>query len=436
MSAFRASIDALVPASSPRFWLSLTGMLTGALQVGCPTTSVAPDAQSPVDTSVFADSSEPQDAANGDAGPTYPIDYACTAPCGIHWRELAPFDVPIDHHTTFIIDRADGPYLYVLGGIDPDASGSAPRAYNERISAAKIAEDGTLGPWEHHAFRYGLAFHAQTQYLAVEPPTTTIVMWSGGIIHPSDDPDLSPGASQYTFMAPFPMGSGPGLDDMFPGTGGNVATTEGTLSQPVLHGALHRRLRADGTRGDAFLIGGSAGSTLSNAARRYDDSEAWVNDAPLPGARSHHAAVEHDGHIYILGGFSGTTAAPVGEPSILRSTHDASAHITGWETVGTLEDPPWTAAAFIRENFVYVVGGGVSGGHHGGGEFIDQVRRAPIMADGSIGTFVELNGHLPVARAHVHQTPVHGNFIYSVGGRIPEGSSVRAQNRIFVGTFD
>lgn len=428
----RALMDMATRAG--RFAFPLLGVLGASLQVACPGPAVMPDASA---RDAGADASANDDAPMADAGPTYPIDYACTAPCGIRWRELAPFDRVIDHHTTFIIERTDGAYLYVLGGVEPDPLGETVVSYNDRISAAKIQADGTLGPWEHHDFRYGIAFHGQTQYHPVDTPTSTIVAWSGGLLHPSTDTDLAPAANPYTFAAEFAMGAGPGLDRMFPGMGGDVATTTGDLTEAVLHGTLHRRLRDDGTRGDFFFVGGGAGSALSSATRRYElSTEMWATDTALPGPRSHHALVEIDRHMYVLGGFSGTVLAPVGEPAILRSTHDAEGHVTGWENVGTMDEPPWTTAAFVRDNFIYVVGGGISGGHHGDGEFLDRVRRAPIMADGHIGAFVDLNGHLPVARSHVHQTPVYGNYVYSVGGRVREGSTLHAQNRIFVGTFE
>jgi hypothetical protein len=78
-------------------------------------------------------------------------------------------------------------------------------------------------------------------------------------------------------------------------------------------------------------------------------------------------------------------------------------------------------AAFVRNSFFHIVGGGISGGHHRNGEFLDRVRRAPIEADGHIGTFEDITP-LPLARGHVHQTPIHGNYIYSVGGRIHDAS--------------
>ena len=51
------------------------------------------------------------------------------------------------------------------------------------------------------------------------------------------------------------------------------------------------------------------------------------------------------------------------------------------------------------------------------GQERDTVLRAPLGADGKVGTFGEL-APLPMARAHTHQTPLHAGFFYSAGGSI------------------
>lgn len=372
----------------------------------------------------------PVDAGLVDAGPTYPIEHPCEEPCAIRWRELAPFVQPIDHHTTFVLEREDGAYLYVLGGIETDGGGGV-SSWNARLSAARIQEDGTLGEWEHEPFNYGLAFHAQTHLIQG-------MLWIGGVMNDASTADLTPQGNGLSLIADFPPGAGPGIAGVHIGgtPPGAITRLAHDLPAPVLHGAAVM-LEHDSQR-TAFLIGGSRGTTLTDEVLRYDDDMGWVSAAPLPTERSHHALVTIDERIYIVGGFSGTTLETVGEPAILRSTRDADGNLSGWEEVGTMDDPPATASAFVRDDFVYVIGGSDSGsgggGHHGDGVYVDRIRRAPLTEDGHVGPFEDV-GHLPMARAHVHQTPVSGDYVYSVGGRIMDGSGFVTSDRVFVGTI-
>ena len=409
-----------------------TALLLVMLSMGCgaPTALPDPDSGSLPDAGLEPMTDSGMEPVDG--GPSYPIDHPCDEPCTIAWRELAPFDVPLDHHSTFVLERDDGAYLYVLGGIQPSATSVA--AYNARISAARILEDGTLGPWAHEDFRFGIGFHAQAQYVNLDGHDS--MLWIGGILHDSTDTDLSPSANPYAFGASFPPGIGPGIEGMHVGDAGSVAAFAGRLSAAVLHGTAAVRERPDGSGRDVFLIGGSRDSTVRDALRYDTSTDTWVSDTELPMPRSHHVLVQHDGRLYLIGGFSGTVALPVAEPSIVRSIHAEDGHITGWEEVGTMEDPPWTAGGFVHEGHVYIVGGGASGGHHGGGEFLARVRRAPLGDDGRVGAFEDLSP-IPMARAHVHQAPLYRGRIYSVGGRVMDAlGAVQSSPRVFVGTLE
>jgi hypothetical protein len=389
--------------------------------IGCGESAIAPP-----DAATEIDAGQDGGLVEEDAGPAYPLDHGCAPPCVIHWREMPPLDQVIDHHTTFVLERDDGPYLYVLGGVRADALGTGLVSYSPRLQAARILPDGTLGAWEAEDFGIGIGFHAQAQ--RIDPAGADELVWIGGVlIDPAVDPPR-PAASPYAYVAAFAPGSGSGIAGM--SILEAVRPRRARLSQAVLHGQA-------AWRGDhLFLVGGSHGTTLGTEVLRHDAAaDAWVADAPLPGPRSHHAMVVIGDRLVVLGGFSGSSTSPVGEPSILASTHDAAGHVIGWEEIGTLDEPPWTASAFVRNGFVYLVGGGISGGHHGDGEFLARVRRAPIGADGRVGAWQDVNG-LPIPRSHVHQTPVYGNRIYSVGGRIASGSGLDATDRVFVGTFE
>ena len=63
------------------------------------------------------------------------------------------------------------------------------------------------------------------------------------------------------------------------------------------------------------------------------------------------------------------------------------------------------------------------------------IARAPLAADGTIGTwFADPASALPHARSHVHQMPIRGTFIYSVGGA-PTGFPSTTAFETDIGTF-
>jgi hypothetical protein len=386
----------------------------------------------PADAGVAIVDGSIEGAIDGDID-GFPIDTPCEDPCAIRWRELAPLDQPIDHHSTFILERDDGAYLYVLGGIRADPFSGGVASWSPRLMSAHIEEDGTLGPWHSQDFGMGIAFHAQAQY--VDPDGRDTVLWIGGMWIDGSTTPPAIGTNPYTVFGKWRAGSGPGTESIFLGEDADdLGRTVGELETVVAHGTAALRSIA-GDR-DLFLVGGTDGETASADTRRYDlETDTWVLDAPLPTPRTHHAMVLDDDRLIVLGGFSGTNAAPDPVSTILRSVHDETGAITGWDEIGTLDDPPWTASSFVHDGHLYLVGGGRGGGHHGDSGFLDRVRRAPIEEGGTIGAFTDVS-RLPLARGHVHQTPVHRGYVYSVGGRFDAGGRPDATPRVFVGTFE
>jgi hypothetical protein len=151
----------------------------------------------------------------------------------------------------------------------------------------------------------------------------------------------------------------------------------------------------------------------------------WLDGPSLPVPRSHHAAVVKDGVIWIFGGFT-TGQEPLAD--ILRATRDDAGALAGWEVAGSLELPPWTHAASLYGDGVFLVGGGEGGPGHE--HYVDRVRYA-AWRDGVLGPFGDVVEPLPRARSHVHQTPIHQGHLYSVGGRTMASGSSMA--RVYVG---
>jgi hypothetical protein len=110
----------------------------------------------------------------------------------------------------------------------------------------------------------------------------------------------------------------------------------------------------------------------------------------------------------------------------------ADGTLGAWMVAGRLEDPPSTHAALVREGWLYVLGGIEGGGRVEHSHHVDRVRRARLMADGTVGPFADVYAPIPAAVGHVHQAPEVNGRLYLVGGRSAEDESVP---EAWVGTF-
>ncbi len=373
-----------------------------ALSTGCDKPGAEP---SPLDAGTDV---QPAQDAGSDTGVDSGIPPApCEGDgrCLIDWAEAAAYPERIDHHTTFVHEGPAGAYLHVQGGVR--ATRSAMEAMYRELRRARISEDGTLGEWELlGALDGSLSFH--------------------GIARAGDRTYLVAGLTTSAQGQPAVNGTTYVLD--YDEEGRPSVRTGAAVSGAFLHpgvAAVHGRL---------YVLGGSGTTHDPKAAVLVSTlgedglNGAWRAGPALPSPRSHHAVVVHDDRMYLVGGFT-TGQAPLEE--VLRSVHDENGVLTGWETVGSIEDSPWTHAAFVHGGWLYVVGGGEGG--PGQEKYVARTRRARLLEDGTLGTFEQVEGLLPVARAHVHQTPVHNGRLYSVGGRL--SPALTTMDRVFIGTF-
>jgi N-acetylneuraminic acid mutarotase len=137
----------------------------------------------------------------------------------------------------------------------------------------------------------------------------------------------------------------------------------------------------------------------------------------------------HGDAIYLTGGLEG-------DPNnandyevfahVLRATIDGQGVLGPWVEVGAMPFTLNTHASFVHGDHLYVAGG-IADDHHN----TDAVYRAPIAADGTVGPW-EAQAALPTPRAHAHQTPVWGDFVFATGGALNHMSTART----FVGRFE
>ncbi|NOU28472.1 MAG: hypothetical protein HOO96_11260 [Polyangiaceae bacterium] len=369
-------------------------LLVSLLALGCSSSpaSVAPGGDAGVDASSCAQGSLVKGACEG----------ALTVAASD--QTIAPAR---DHHTTFIRQTSQGPYLYVVGGT------SAWNAMYTDIQRAKIQEDGSLLAFEKVAdLPDGRAGHS-----TIVVGDTLIVI---GGVYGTASPK---GTTRSTVTAKFsPDG---GLSGFAPGP---------DLPLDVMHfsATLH-----DGfvyVFGGRTTTGTDGSTTMAASAKVAEDGTLgpFTALAPLTPDRSHHAAFVVKDTLYLVGGITGS---PMGNPpsrtDVVRAKLLPGGAIAAFEPSGTLPTGISVSAAQTYGDYVYIFGGLVDG--VSGGPYTNQIFRARVQPDGALSPFTTIDATLSVKRAHVHQTPVYKKFIYSVGGLGNNGKSI---GTIDVGTFD
>lgn len=363
----------------------------------------------PVDAGVTTDAGlEPTDAGPDDAGTDAGGPMVDAGTWRVAWTQSLDFPTVVDHHTTFIAPRNGAPTLFVVGGQITETSDLF-----DSLFAATIFPDGGLGPWQlAGTLPLPRAFHA----MAANTPNGTFL--AGGIVRTAAGVG---GESEVSSL-------------VFRPDGGIEFALHSSIRQVSLHSTL------DAVRGQLVLVGGSGSAgpqtsvwSVTHTAPGYEAVDGGLRSlarrvAELPVARSHHASVVYRDSIYLVGGFT-TGEMPV--TAIHRSRHDDAGVVAGWDEVGTISEAPWTHSAFVLDDAIFVVGGGFQASP----PWLGRVRRAPFLPDGRVGAFVDVRAPLPVPRAHVHQTPVHDGFLYSVGGRVamPPPTMFGSTERVDIG---
>ncbi|NUP08916.1 MAG: hypothetical protein HOW73_22945 [Polyangiaceae bacterium] len=307
----------------------------------------------------------------------------CEATLG-QWSATSSLTRARDHHVSFVAEAPSGTYLYAMLGTTSLGSGA------DTVERATLGEDGTLGAFELQddfpEAIIGAGFAQVDRSFVV----------AGGLVEP--------GNSWTTTYV------GSVNDD------GSLAIAE---SEPL--GVSRYHLTATAVGGYVFAIGGMSQDvsgpapvqevmpTIERASFDGTTLGAWEELEPLAGPLTHHAAVAHDGAIYLIGGGEGLPA----KTDIVRATVGDDGSLSAFSNVGTLPEGRATSSAFVFLDHLYVVAGMAQLT----GEERATVLAAPIDAEGNVGAFVEL-AELPLARAHAHQAPRSGPFVFSIGGSI------------------
>lgn len=299
----------------------------------------------------------------------------------LRWAEGPELAQGRDHHGVFAVPGDGATWLYVSGGTDY-------RQMFADVWRLRIGADGALGTWEPAG-----ELPAARAGHSVAVGENAVVLTGGQFME-----GLRRIAEVYTARI-HPDGS---LD---------AWTAAPPLPRPAFH---HPAVHHDGW---VYVTGGQ-GETAAEAgvygARLTADGTIteWVELTPLPRPRSHHAGFVHAGGLYVLGGIDGHPA----QGSALyvdawRADIQPDGTLGPWRRATVVPGALATHSAAVHGGYVYVMGG-----VENDQKFVDTVWRAPIGDDGRIGAWQAVEPGLAAARAHVHETPVVGGRVYSIGG--------------------
>jgi len=220
-------------------------------------------------------------------------------------------------------------------------------------------------------------------------------------------------------------------------TGHHVYVVGGVGSDGALDNVEQARTNADGTLGPfesvpgmslvtarqahtatilgsyLYVVGGFSNGSLSSVERASIAPDGslgpftTVVDAALTTARQGHASAVVGNFLYILGGFGGSALNTV-ERAIINSDSSLGPFMVVPNV--NLTTARHGHATAIIGGYLYVVGGTGSSGP------LQDVERATIGADGSLGSFAPVPAARLTSARSGHTTLAIGNYLYALGG--------------------
>lgn len=289
-----------------------------------------------------------------------------------------------DHHSTTIVETPGGAYLYVFGGTDDW------KTLHNDVQRARIHDDGALDPFAAAGNLPGpRAGHCLAK-------VKDRYLLAGGIVPGSG----TMGLSKTSVLVR--IGEGGKITDPIPGP---------DLPQAVMH------LSCEAEGDYVYALGGrgaTKSTTMSARAKIAADGTlgAFEAQTALKPDRSHHASFIREKRLYVVGGLTGDpTGDYVDRSDAIVADIAADGTLGPWSAAGKLPTTLSVTSAQVYKDAVYIVGGLEDSA------FSDKIRRATFNDDGTLSAFATMPGKLPAARGHVHQTPMWKTFIFSVGGK-------------------
>ena len=153
-------------------------------------------------------------------------------------------------------------------------------------------------------------------------------------------------------------------------------------------------------------------SALFSCTKQAEEQPVWIkgwkDTTPMNSPRAGTAAVTANGHIYVIGGFTGE--------KFMKSVEYAKINDDGslgpWKEGPPLNEERSFADAAFYNGSIYIVGGGKG---YFGKTLLRSVERAKVLPDGSLSPWVTEKNEMNMKR-RCSKVAVLGNTIYSLGG--------------------
>ena len=186
---------------------------------------------------------------------------------------------------------------------------------------------------------------------------------------------------------------------------GNLSWTTGTSLPSAYYSSP-----AVVTNSRIYLLGGYTGSSATSTVYQTTINSdgtigTWTTGTALPVAAYDTSAVVIGSKVYLMGLRTGTSTTL---STVYVSNINADGTLAGWNTTNSLPGALSSSAAVVTNSRIYLFGGNT------GGTTVATVYTAPINADGTLGTWTT-GTNLPAALQQL--TPIVTNSrVYLIGG--------------------
>ncbi len=227
-----------------------------------------------------------------------------------------------------------------------------------------------------------------------------------------------------TSSSDFGAGTGDGMIDFTSAdqikrsalTGGSVGSWSTSTS---FTSVLSARSHYGGTQynGYTYVIGGFDNIAQSDSAYAPINSNgtigSWTATTSLPEVRTAMTAIAHNGYMYVLGGTDGSGTFYT---SVRYAPINSNGSLGSWSSANSFTGDRGAAAAVIYGNYIYIIGG-----EYNWYESIrDDIQYAAIKSDGSLGSWSTTTA-LPSGRSNMG-TFTYNGYLYVIGGNNTSGT--------------
>jgi hypothetical protein len=271
-------------------------------------------------------------------------------------------------------------YIYVTGGTT-----STVGVATSTVSYAPINSTGSIGAWATTtALPSGLVAHS--------------AVVNNGYIYAIGGINGSSNTTSTVFYAPINS----------TGSIGAWATTTALPKAIYSHSAVVNNGYVYVTGGATSTTGVKVTSTVLYAPFNSNGSiGAWATTTALPSATYSHSAVVNNGYIYVTGGATSTTTGG-GTSTVSYAPINSTGSIGAWSRTTALPGAIYLHSAVVYNGYIYTTGGAKAG------VVTSTVYYAPINATGSIGNWTSTTA-LPNA-IFSHSAVVNSGYVYVTGG--------------------